>query len=323
MPATKTTKSEDQSEDKKAISLSPRAPFDFRFSARFFSARSSIPLGAGKTANEDSLTLYDIFDNSPQRIQIKSTGSVDRPRLAVAWAPVKNGQVQGGGKAASSQAITKRLNRLFMLDLKLKPFYQTLTKDRHVQSFAKEFRGLKPVLTPSLFDAAIWAIVGQQITVTFARTLKSRLAEKYGQKIDTESGSFSLGPDICRLARARKSSLLKLQLSKQKADYALGLARLIDSGKLDLDALCGLPYDEALAKLMEIRGIGEWSASYILLRGAGALDALPLGDAGLKRAIEERYKMSSRPSREEIIRRAERHRPYRSLYTLYLWRGLG
>lgn len=323
MPIPKMSKQRTPKASQASITLSPRAPFDFRFSASFFSARSSLPVGAGETQSEDSLTLYVILANAPHRIQLHSSGSVDSPKLKVTWEPLENGQHPGKEKPATSRAVSELLNHMFMLDLNLKPFYRSLTKDRHLQNFATRFRGLKPVLTPSVFDAAIWAIVGQQITVSFARTLKYRLAEKYGRKIDAEHGSFFLGPDVSVLARARKSVLLKLQLSKQKAEYALGLSRLIDSGKLDLDAICSLPYEEALAKLMEIRGIGEWSASYILLRGAGALDALPLGDAGLKRAIETRYKMSARPSREEIVKRAERHRPYRSLYTLYLWRGLG
>lgn len=303
------------------IALLPQAPFDFRFSTRYYRARSSLPVGPGESLNENSLTLYDIIEGHPHRIQINSTGSVDRPKLEVTWAAVKSSR--SSGNPASARAVATRLKRMFMLDLDLERFYQTFTRDRCVKGLATTFRGLKPVLTPTVFDAAIWAIVGQQINLAFAQTLKNRLAQKYGHKIETQSGHCFLGPGPSHLARARKSSLLKLQLSTRKAEYILGLCQQIDSGKLNLDALCALPYEEALAKLMEIRGIGIWSASYILLRGAGALDALPLGDSGLRRAIETRYKMPARPSAEEITRCAERHRPFRSLYTLYLWRGLG
>ncbi|MFQ5606704.1 MAG: DNA-3-methyladenine glycosylase family protein [Candidatus Zixiibacteriota bacterium] len=302
--------------------MTPLPPFDFGFSSRFFAARSTLPVGPAQPDQNNRLTLYAFLDDSPHGITVRSTGQVEKPQLEYSWSALRmKGRSQNGSRAAAS-AVAEFLTRVFSLELDLKPFYRTLSRDRPLKPLVAQLRGLKPVLTTSVFDAAVWAIVGQQISLPFARTLKSRLAEKYGATVSTPEGEISLGPSAQRLARSRTQSLKKLQLSEQKADYLLGLSRLIDSGRLDLNRVTGMPYDEAHARLMEIRGIGEWSASYILLRGAGKLDALPLGDAGLRRAMASGYQMEAPPGRDDIIRRAAPYRPYRSLYTLYLWQGL-
>ena len=88
---------------------------------------------------------------------------------------------------------------------------------------------------------------------------------------------------------------------------------------MDLEALRGRPHLEILERLVALRGIGRWTAEYVLLRGYGYPDALPAGDAGLRRQIMRCYGLPVAPDEEEILRMGVQWMPYRSWATLYLW----
>jgi DNA-3-methyladenine glycosylase II len=110
-----------------------------------------------------------------------------------------------------------------------------------------------------------------------------------------------------------------MQFSQRKAEYLLGLSRLISHGDISLDRLNDISYDDAVKKLTSIRGLGEWSANYILMRGIGHTDCLPIGDSGLTRAVRMFYGLKNNPDDIKIFNLAQKYRPYRSLFTLYLW----
>ena len=110
-----------------------------------------------------------------------------------------------------------------------------------------------------------------------------------------------------------------MQFSQRKAEYLIGLARICTEQNNFFESLADLPYKEAIEKLVAIRGIGAWSSNYLLMRGVGHLNCLPLGDTGLTRATKEVYNMRKKPDNGKIEKLANKFEPYRSLYTLYLW----
>jgi DNA-3-methyladenine glycosylase II len=299
----------------------PQAPYDLSLAARFFARRSVAEDGALSSDSPEQLTLYTVLKRQPLVIKATNKGTIGSPELAIHWRELVWSVGANDAEELSSQDIIMHLRKVLSLDLALKPFYGTLARCECLKGLAKSLRGLKPTLTSSCFDAAMWAIVGQQVTLGFALTLKERLARRYGRQFDYDGKEMFSAPTAGDIASADVSSLRLLQLSQRKAEYALTLARAVTEGAIDLEALRSDSYESACEKLVALRGIGKWTANYILMRGAGHLDALPLGDAGLRRAVRNAYGLKRPPSDDEIAERAEPFRPCRSLYTLYLWQG--
>src|SRR5262249_45281369 len=121
------------------------------------------------------------------------------------------------------------------------------------------------------------------------------------------------------LVDASQEQLVGLAFSRRKAEYVRDLARIVADGALDLEALRGAAHAEILQRLLALRGIGRWTAEYVLLRGYGYPDALRAGDAGLRRQIRRHYGLGAPPDEGEITAMAAPWAPFRSWATLYLW----
>jgi AraC family transcriptional regulator of adaptative response / DNA-3-methyladenine glycosylase II len=167
-----------------------------------------------------------------------------------------------------------------------------------------------------VFDALLWSIIGQQINFPFACLLRRRLVEKAGLQI--EEGLY-LPPTAEALARLTQQDLLKLQFSKQKADYLLGLARLVTSGQLDLGALRTGSATRAQRTLLSLHGFGPWSVNYVMMRSLGFSDCVPLGDTGVSSALQSLLRLEERPDIAAVRRLMAVFSPFRSLATVHLW----
>ena len=152
--------------------------------------------------------------------------------------------------------------------------------------------------------------MGQQVNLNFAYTLKKRITEKYGRTISIDNRKYALFPEPVKFKKVTVGQLRRLQFSTRKAEYLLGLSKSVTNGELNLELL------------LTVRGIGIWSANYILMRGAGQLNCLPLGDSGLHRAVKNWYRLKNLPDHEKVKKLAKPFAPFRSLYTLYLWYSL-
>ena len=111
-------------------------------------------------------------------------------------------------------------------------------------------------------------------------------------------------------------------LSRAKAAYLRSLAEHVIEGELELDRLNELPDEEVIAQLTAVKGLGPWTAHMFLIFHLRRPDVLPVGDLGVRRAVQLAYGMEDLPPAAELERIAEPWRPYRSLASLYLWRSL-
>lgn len=170
--------------------------------------------------------------------------------------------------------------------------------------------------TPSVFDGVLWSIIGQQINFTFACLLKRRLIERAGTSL--VDGLYA-PPTPAQVAALEPSDLLPLQFSRQKADYVIQTARLIASGKLDLEALRTRSATRAARTLLEVRGLGPWSVNYLMMRSLGFPDCVPLGDTGVTSGLQSLLKLDVRPDVDATRRLMAVFSPYRSLATAHLW----
>ncbi len=182
--------------------------------------------------------------------------------------------------------------------------------------------GLRIPQTPDLFDGLTWVIVGQQINLAFAYTLRRRLAEKTGVPVAGGIGGLLAPPTAEGVANLTVEELAAVQFSRRKAEYLIGAARAIVAGELDLERLSRATPEEAEAGLVAVRGIGRWSAQYLMMRAFGLEDCVPVGDAGLVKGLARFFNLPDRPGPAETLELMRPFAPYRSWATFHLWQSL-
>ncbi len=165
---------------------------------------------------------------------------------------------------------------------------------------------------PDPWEALARAIVGQQLSTRAAASIWNKLLAIFGGSMPTPE----------ELLRRRRATLLKAGLSNAKVEYLRDLALRIKDGRLDLARLKDLSDEDVCAELVEVKGIGRWSAEMFLIFHLGRHDVVSAGDLGIRRAIKIAYGMDDLPGPEDIDRIAEPWRPHRTLAGLYLWRSL-
>lgn len=241
-----------------------------------------------------------------------------------------SGSRDGGSGAGASRSpwevrdIEAHVRRWFDLDRDLEPWQELVRgAPEPVRSAFGRLLGFRLVALPSLFEALAWCVIGQQINLAFAYRLKRRLSERYASWVDASGRRHYLFPEPAVLAEASREDLRAMQLSYRKADYLIGLARLFRDGELSeagINRLVDTP--TMIAELRRIRGIGEWSAAYGLLKGLGRADAVPFGDSGLRAAYMRLYGREGRPSRRELEELFGLFSGWEGYAAFYLWRTL-
>jgi DNA-3-methyladenine glycosylase II len=162
------------------------------------------------------------------------------------------------------------------------------------------------------FQALVYSILSQQISTSAAAAVRRKFHELLGQEGLTPQRVSSLTLDELRTAG----------LSRQKASYVHDLAEHVHTGTLPLNRIARLPDDEVIESLVEVKGIGVWTAHMFLIFSLGRLDVLPHGDYGVRSAIQKLYNLEELPDRQTCHRIAEPWRPYASIASWYCWRSL-
>ncbi|MGO8697888.1 MAG: Ada metal-binding domain-containing protein [Limisphaerales bacterium] len=176
--------------------------------------------------------------------------------------------------------------------------------------------GLRVNQNYSVFDGLTWAIIGQQINLAFTCVLRRRLTERAG----AEAGEGLRAPPAAEtVAALEPADLLRMQFSRQKADYLLGLARAVVEKRFDLESLRQFSATRAERTLRAIHGLGPWSVNWVMMRSLGFADCLPLGDTGVASGLRALLELEERPGLEAMRRLMSVFSPYRSLATTHLW----
>lgn len=181
-------------------------------------------------------------------------------------------------------------------------------------------RGLRVPQSATPFEGLTWAILGQQVNLAFAYRLRQRVIELAGRPA---GGGLVAHPTAAAVAALDSADLVRRQLSRRKAEYLLDAARAIAAGDLPLDELARGPAPALERALLARRGIGPWTARYVMLRACGLADCVPVGDAGLAAALERFFALPDRPGPEETEALMLPFAPHRSFATNHLWTSLG
>lgn len=226
---------------------------------------------------------------------------------------------------ASVPAAEAAVRRLFGLNVDVSEFYALAEGDVLLSPLARRFRGLRPPRFPSIFETVANAIACQQVSLTLGILLLNRLAQSYGRayrNATTDSGSTETiaraFPTPEDLAGTGPEALRSLGFSHQKARYLIDLATTVASGELDLEALAELDSSEALTELRRLRGVGRWSAEYVLLRGLGRLAVFPGDDVGARNNLQKWLRLAGALDYDEVQRVVARWQPYSGLVYLHL-----
>ena len=223
---------------------------------------------------------------------------------------------------AQATEVVKYIREWLDLDTDLKPFYAMCQKDKLLKGLVKNFYGYRIVGQPDLFESIVWAVLGQQINVQFAYTLKQKFVERYGEALTLKEETYYLFPAAAVVAQLTEAQLLALQFSRQKAAYIINIAKAFAEGVVSKEKLVGLSLKQAKDLLMEIKGIGNWTANYALMKTFRHADAFPLEDAGIHNAIKNLKKLTKKPSLEEVKRVYKKYKGWEAYATLYLWKSL-
>lgn len=163
------------------------------------------------------------------------------------------------------------------------------------------------------YGALLRGIVGQQLSVLAARSIYGRLTARYGGR--TPSPAELLADDAEELRGAAG-------LSRAKVLFLRDLAERLETGALALGELDELSDEEVSARLMEVKGIGQWTADMFLIFHLGRPDVLPVGDLGIRRAAMLAYRLRKLPQPARLEALARPWRPWRSVASWYLWASL-
>lgn len=280
--------------------LAYRPPYDWAALLRFLAARAipGVECVSGETYHRTVRIGPHRGWLSVSQVQGKNLLAVE---LATALAP-----------ALSS--ILVRLRNLFDLDARPDVIERQLSQDPLLGSSVKLRPGLRVPGAFDGFELSVRAVLGQQVTVRGATTLAGRFAERFGEKMVTPLPCLNrLAPTAESLASARSATLAGLGVPGARAETLRNLARVVSRGEIDLEA--GSDPEETGSRLMELPGIGAWTAEYVAMRALRWPDAFPAADLGL-------IKGSGLKNARELENEAEKWRPWRSYAAMHLWEGL-
>jgi DNA-3-methyladenine glycosylase II len=294
----------------RSVSMKTPREFDFSHCLKFL-ARS--PLEPCHVIQDNSLYKLEKFDGQPVLMKI----AVDESEA------LRIGFLTPRPKKSIRARVAKYIWHWFDLDTDLGPFFRMARKDPVLKIIAEDLYGLRIIAIPDLFEAICWSIIGQQINLTFAYTLKKRFVEAFGEKYAFENKHYFLFPTPQAISRKTAADIRRLQFTWKKAEYIIELAETMNSGKVTKNRLLHLEgFETARRELMRLRGVGQWTADYVSLRCLKDPAAFPVGDVGLQNAVKQQLGLNTKPTADDLSKFSDRWQNWQAYATFYLWASL-
>jgi DNA-3-methyladenine glycosylase II len=293
------------------LSIYPKPPFDFEKSASIHGRfKRHIP-----DVYENGVYKRVIhLEQKPALLSFSSVGTRERPKLGVAAYP----------RIGFSQVkpLTIVLQAMFAPSFDFAGFYRVARKDAVMKTIALKLKGLRPIAPPTVFESVIIAITEQQISLDAAIAIRSRLVERYGDRIVVDGKTYYAFPTAKSLAWRKPQEIRAVGLSIRKSEYINAFSRKVSRGEFDPESLRKMDDERAVLELTKIKGIGRWTAEYVLVRGMGRVNSLPADDLGIQRAVSQAYFKGKEVSSENVRRTLARFSPYSGIAAFYLMYSL-
>jgi DNA-3-methyladenine glycosylase II len=288
--------------------LNPAPPFDFAKSLRFINGFG--PMAGEQALDAGGLAKAVMIGGAPVVFRVGSAGGVEAPRLAYtlhADRPIGE---------ATRRAAEDRIAFFLSLADDLREFYARAADDPIFAPIAQQLYGYHQVKFLTPFENAAWAVLTQRNAMPIARAMKRTLVERYGASLELGGQVYWAFPEAATLAQADPGELYDLLPNMRRAEYLQAVA--IAFSDVDEQWLRSAPYAEVLAWLRAIRGIGEWSATFILLRGLGRAEQLPLGEEKLQAAASKLYGQGRKLSQQALREIGARYGGWQGYWAHYI-----
>nr|WP_312548029.1 DNA-3-methyladenine glycosylase 2 [Massilia sp.] len=228
-------------------------------------------------------------------------------------------RIEADGALGEGAQVLARdaLRNILALRIDPAPFADVVRDDAAFGPLVRRQPGLRIVQSATVFEALTWAIIGQQINLPFAISLRRTFIEQAGRR---HSSGLWCYPEAADVARLDLETLTSRKFSRAKAETLLRVARLAAEGELVLrqdDAP-----ERAGAALLAIKGIGPWTVNYTLLRGYGYADCSLHGDVAVRSAIGRLTGAATKPDIAQAEAWLAAYRPHRTMAAAYLWASL-
>ena len=299
--------------DRLTASIKPVPPFNFELTAGYHTYFQS---RYGTDTMEDGVyrRLIDL-DDKLVLASVRSIGTLEAPELAL--------ELQGPELSPDDvESATDRVSWLLGVDQGLAPFYELGRADQAMAGLVEQFYGLHLPHTASVFEALVLAVLGQQISTSVARIIRTLLIETFGPSAEFDGEIYYAFPRPASIWASSPAELHTMKLTQRKSEYVHGLAGSALDPEMGLERLEELTDGEIVEKLVALRGVGMWTAQWALIRAVGRPDALPLGDLALRRVVSRLFMDGEDVNDAKVEEIAQRWSPYRTYATVYLFSAL-
>jgi DNA-3-methyladenine glycosylase II len=218
-----------------------------------------------------------ILGGRPTELSVRQSGAAASPRLVVTTTPPPR-------TLTERRHVWSLVDRLLGVHVDLAHWYRIAGRDSRLRPLAERFRGVKPPRFPSMFEALVNAFACQQLSLEVGLELLNRLAVVCGVKPETCDDRYAF-PEPSDVARLRPARYRAIGFSRQKVLSLVTLARAVERREIDLEAFGSETDAEVCARLLQLRGVGRWTAEYVMLRGLGRLHVFPGDDVGAQKRL--------------------------------------
>lgn len=257
--------------------LGATAPFDFEKSLTFIG--DFLPTHGEQTMIDGVFTKAILINGYTVAFRLTSRGTIDAPQIGYTLFSKQTLPVE------VKQAVLEHITFFLSLTDDLSEFYAIGYKDPHFAPIIEQWYGLHHVKFLTLAEIGCWAILTQRVAIPIAAKIKHAIVEQYGDSIEVDGEVYWAFPELERLAHVSLDEWMGLLHNERKAIYMSEVMKALNG--VDEEFLRTAPYEKAESWLRSIKGIGEWSAVFILMRGEGRIEHMllnmkPLLDVLLK-----------------------------------------
>jgi DNA-3-methyladenine glycosylase II len=250
-------------------------------------------------------------DGGPIALSVTQEDALGAPGLSVLLAgrPIDDG----------IKLLARRtLERLLGLSVDLSAFAAIAEQDPLLGPLARRMRGLKPPRFPSVFEALVNGVACQQLSLAVGIHLLNRLTAAHGRPVIQDPAGPRAFPGPDQLASLQPDELKRHGFSATKARTIIATAQAIVAGELDLESLEQLDDVAAIERLTRLRGIGRWTAEYVLLRGLGRLHIFPGDDVGAHNKLRRFFAIDTPLDYDSVQQLVARWHPYAGMVYFHL-----
>ncbi len=278
------------------MQLPTRAPFNLEATVRVLQRR---PSNLVDVWQDDRYVRVLELEGRPVLVEVENRGTLDVPDVRY----LTRGDVP-------SAAVTANLRRILGLDVDPALMRFPSPINRTLRTAVVALRGMRPPRFTNLFESFLNVIPFQQLSLEAGVSIVGRLVQRFSRPVEHRGRQYRASAGARVIAAARLPQLRACGLSRGKAETLRNLARMIEARELREEEISQMPSRQALDALMELPGIGPWSAALVLLRGLGRLDVFPPGDVGAARGLGPLLQLDQRVSIDRAVERFGDRRGY-------------